>query len=87
MKDVQRKKVHFTVSLAIKRNLFTPGHPGARVRNVRGRSCPENLSFITLKRSCAAKSRERRIFFKDLRVKLMIFAKKKTKISISEVLL
>ena len=38
-----RQKVRFPAAPVVGRNFFTPGHPGVRVRNVRGKSGPKCL--------------------------------------------
>ena len=38
-----RQKVHFSAALVMGRNFFNPGHPGIRVRNVRGKSGPKSV--------------------------------------------
>ena len=37
------QKVRFPAAPVVGRNFLTPGHPGVRVRNVRGKSGPESL--------------------------------------------
>ena len=37
------QKVRFSAAPVVGRNFLTLGHPGVRVRNVRGRSGPKNL--------------------------------------------
>ena len=37
------RKVRFPAAPVMGRNFLTPGHPGVRVRNVRGKSCPKSL--------------------------------------------
>ena len=37
------QKVRFPAAPMVKRNILTLGHPGVRVRNVRGKSGPKNL--------------------------------------------
>ena len=37
------QKVRFPAAPVVGRNLLTPGHPGVRVRNVRGKSGPKSL--------------------------------------------
>ena len=36
------QKVHIPAALVVGRNFLTPGHPGVRVRNVRGKSGPKS---------------------------------------------
>ena len=38
-----RRKVRFPVAPVVGRNFLTPGHPGTRVRNVRGKFGPKSL--------------------------------------------
>ena len=38
-----QKKVRFPAAPVVWRNFLTPGHPGVRVRNVRGKSGPKSL--------------------------------------------
>ena len=38
-----RQKVRFPAAPVVGRNFLTPGHPGVRVRNVRGKSGPKSL--------------------------------------------
>ena len=38
-----RQKVRFPAAPVMGRNFLTPGHPGVRVRNVRGKSGPKSL--------------------------------------------
>ena len=41
--DVRTKKVRSPAGPVVGRNFLTPGHPGVRVRNVRGKSGPKSL--------------------------------------------
>ena len=41
--DVCTKKCVFPVAPVVGRNFLTPGHPGVRVQNVRGKSGPRSL--------------------------------------------
>ena len=40
------QKVHFSAAPVMGRNFLTPGHPGVRARNVRGKSGPKKFMFM-----------------------------------------
>ena len=48
------QKVRFPAAPVVGRNFLTPGHPGIRVRNVRGKSGPKSL-FESVQTRCIVK--------------------------------
>ena len=44
------QKVHFPAAPLVGRNFLTPGHPGVKVRNVRGKSGPKSLCLCRFSR-------------------------------------